>query len=156
MTACSAAEIPVPIVAVNRGLPALPLQREGSPVRALTMSFRYLFTLQIKKDLAGGKLPCSSNSAALMVSHLLQCTSPVLQLGGSFGGRGRERPPTGQGRGWASGRVTQLHRAMGWENAFLAPSGAILSATGSGLALMLLLAFVDGPGCVCSKGSRFH
>ncbi|KAL7979573.1 hypothetical protein Chor_004731 [Crotalus horridus] len=33
---------------------------------------RYLFTLQIKKDLAGGKLPCSSNSAALMVSHLLQ------------------------------------------------------------------------------------
>ncbi|XP_025033431.1 FERM domain-containing protein 7 isoform X2 [Python bivittatus] len=33
---------------------------------------RYLFTLQIKKDLACGKLPCSDNSSALMVSHLLQ------------------------------------------------------------------------------------
>ncbi|XP_053129924.1 FERM domain-containing protein 7 isoform X2 [Hemicordylus capensis] len=33
---------------------------------------RYLFTLQIKKDLAGGRLPCSDNSSALMVSHLLQ------------------------------------------------------------------------------------
>ncbi|XP_074863968.1 FERM domain-containing protein 7 isoform X1 [Carettochelys insculpta] len=33
---------------------------------------RYLFTLQIKKDLALGRLPCSENSAALLVSHLLQ------------------------------------------------------------------------------------
>ncbi|XP_075797319.1 FERM domain-containing protein 7 [Pelodiscus sinensis] len=33
---------------------------------------RYLFTLQIKKDLAVGRLPCSDNSAALLVSHLLQ------------------------------------------------------------------------------------
>ncbi|NWI19959.1 FRMD7 protein, partial [Crypturellus soui] len=33
---------------------------------------RYLFTLQIKKDLAGGRLPCSDKSAALLVSHLLQ------------------------------------------------------------------------------------
>ncbi|KAH0630793.1 hypothetical protein JD844_004010 [Phrynosoma platyrhinos] len=33
---------------------------------------RYLFTLQIKKDLASGRLPCSDNSSALMVSHLLQ------------------------------------------------------------------------------------
>ncbi|KAM9126924.1 FERM domain-containing protein 7 isoform 1-T1 [Pangshura tecta] len=33
---------------------------------------RYLFTLQIKRDLAGGRLPCSENSAALLVSHLLQ------------------------------------------------------------------------------------
>ncbi|XP_062998151.1 FERM domain-containing protein 7 [Elgaria multicarinata webbii] len=33
---------------------------------------RYLFTLQIKKDLACGRLPCSDNSSALMVSHLLQ------------------------------------------------------------------------------------
>ncbi|XP_042663195.1 FERM domain-containing protein 7 isoform X2 [Tyto alba] len=33
---------------------------------------RYLFTLQIKKDLAAGRLPCSDKSAALLVSHLLQ------------------------------------------------------------------------------------
>uniref|UniRef100_A0ABM5EVX7 FERM domain-containing protein 7 isoform X1 n=2 Tax=Pogona vitticeps TaxID=103695 RepID=A0ABM5EVX7_9SAUR len=33
---------------------------------------RYLFTLQIKKDLACGRLPCSDNSSALMVAHLLQ------------------------------------------------------------------------------------
>uniref|UniRef100_A0A8C5RRM4 FERM domain containing 7 n=1 Tax=Laticauda laticaudata TaxID=8630 RepID=A0A8C5RRM4_LATLA len=33
---------------------------------------RYLFTLQLKKDLACGKLPCSENSSALMASHLLQ------------------------------------------------------------------------------------
>uniref|UniRef100_A0A8D2L8V5 FERM domain containing 7 n=1 Tax=Varanus komodoensis TaxID=61221 RepID=A0A8D2L8V5_VARKO len=33
---------------------------------------RYLFTLQIKKDLACGRLPCSDNSSTLIVSHLLQ------------------------------------------------------------------------------------
>uniref|UniRef100_K7FBG4 FERM domain containing 7 n=1 Tax=Pelodiscus sinensis TaxID=13735 RepID=K7FBG4_PELSI len=33
---------------------------------------RYLCPLQIKKDLAVGRLPCSDNSAALLVSHLLQ------------------------------------------------------------------------------------
>uniref|UniRef100_A0A8C4KKB3 FERM domain containing 7 n=1 Tax=Dromaius novaehollandiae TaxID=8790 RepID=A0A8C4KKB3_DRONO len=33
---------------------------------------RYLFTLQIKKDLALGRLPCSDKSAALLVSLLLQ------------------------------------------------------------------------------------
>ncbi|XP_070616131.1 FERM domain-containing protein 7 [Erythrolamprus reginae] len=33
---------------------------------------RYLFTLQLKKDLACARLPCSDNSSALMVSHLLQ------------------------------------------------------------------------------------
>ncbi|XP_067160150.1 FERM domain-containing protein 7 [Apteryx mantelli] len=33
---------------------------------------RYLFTLQIKKDLVFGRLPCSDKSAALLVSHLLQ------------------------------------------------------------------------------------
>nr|XP_027802801.1 FERM domain-containing protein 7 [Marmota flaviventris] len=33
---------------------------------------RYLFTLQIKKDLALGRLPCSDNCTALMVSHILQ------------------------------------------------------------------------------------
>ncbi|XP_058148248.1 FERM domain-containing protein 7 isoform X1 [Dasypus novemcinctus] len=33
---------------------------------------RYLFTLQIKKDLSLGRLPCSDNCTALMVSHILQ------------------------------------------------------------------------------------
>ncbi|KAM4817981.1 LOW QUALITY PROTEIN: FERM domain-containing protein 7 [Thomomys bottae] len=33
---------------------------------------RYLFTLQLKKDLALGRLPCSDNCIALMVSHILQ------------------------------------------------------------------------------------
>ncbi|XP_038604290.1 FERM domain-containing protein 7 [Tachyglossus aculeatus] len=33
---------------------------------------RYLFTLQIKKDLALGRLPCSDNCMALLVSHILQ------------------------------------------------------------------------------------
>ncbi|XP_051683505.1 FERM domain-containing protein 7 isoform X2 [Oryctolagus cuniculus] len=33
---------------------------------------RYLFTLQIKKDLALGRLPCSDKCTALMVSHILQ------------------------------------------------------------------------------------
>ncbi|XP_064422647.1 FERM domain-containing protein 7 [Latimeria chalumnae] len=33
---------------------------------------RYLFGLQIKQDLAMGCLPCSDNSAALMVSYILQ------------------------------------------------------------------------------------
>uniref|UniRef100_A0A8C6R3N6 FERM domain containing 7 n=1 Tax=Nannospalax galili TaxID=1026970 RepID=A0A8C6R3N6_NANGA len=33
---------------------------------------RYLFSLQIKKDLALGKLPCSDKCTALMVSHILQ------------------------------------------------------------------------------------
>ncbi|XP_044124883.1 FERM domain-containing protein 7 [Bufo gargarizans] len=33
---------------------------------------RYLFALQIKKDLASGKLPCNDNSSALMMSYILQ------------------------------------------------------------------------------------
>ena len=34
--------------------------------------FRYLYALQIKKDLANGRLPCSENTAALMASYMLQ------------------------------------------------------------------------------------
>uniref|UniRef100_A0A8C5JQI2 FERM, ARH/RhoGEF and pleckstrin domain protein 2 n=1 Tax=Junco hyemalis TaxID=40217 RepID=A0A8C5JQI2_JUNHY len=34
---------------------------------------RYLFALQIKRDLAEERLTCSDNTAALLVSHLLQC-----------------------------------------------------------------------------------
>ncbi|KAM9324029.1 FERM domain-containing protein 7 [Gastrophryne carolinensis] len=33
---------------------------------------RYLFALQVKKDLASGKLPCNDNSGALMTSYILQ------------------------------------------------------------------------------------
>ncbi|XP_069474214.1 FERM, ARHGEF and pleckstrin domain-containing protein 2 isoform X2 [Ambystoma mexicanum] len=33
---------------------------------------RYLFALQIKRDLAEERLPCSDNTAALIISHLLQ------------------------------------------------------------------------------------
>ncbi|XP_074046789.1 FERM, ARHGEF and pleckstrin domain-containing protein 2 isoform X2 [Macrotis lagotis] len=33
---------------------------------------RYLFTLQIKRDLVEERLPCSDNTAALLTSHLLQ------------------------------------------------------------------------------------
>uniref|UniRef100_A0A803YGR8 FERM, ARHGEF and pleckstrin domain-containing protein 2 n=1 Tax=Meleagris gallopavo TaxID=9103 RepID=A0A803YGR8_MELGA len=34
--------------------------------------FRYLFALQIKRDLAEERLTCSDNTAALLISHLLQ------------------------------------------------------------------------------------
>lgn len=34
---------------------------------------RYLFALQIKQDLSNGSLTCHDNSAALLVSHILQC-----------------------------------------------------------------------------------
>lgn len=34
---------------------------------------RYLFALQIKHDLACGHLICNDTSAALMVSHIIQC-----------------------------------------------------------------------------------
>lgn len=36
-------------------------------------SSRYLFALQIKHDLACGLLICNDTSAALMVSHIIQC-----------------------------------------------------------------------------------
>ncbi|KAG8006033.1 FERM domain-containing protein 7 [Nibea albiflora] len=42
----------------------------GQLKRSLT---RYLFALQIKQDLSNGSLTCHDNSAALLVSHILQC-----------------------------------------------------------------------------------
>lgn len=53
------------------------LSQEISP----QLPCRYLFTLQIKKDLALGRLPCSDNCTALMVSHILQCKQQMLSLG---------------------------------------------------------------------------
>uniref|UniRef100_A0A8C7VMV3 FERM domain-containing protein n=1 Tax=Oncorhynchus mykiss TaxID=8022 RepID=A0A8C7VMV3_ONCMY len=41
----------------------------GQLQRRLT---RYLFSLQIKQDLSTGSLTCNDNSAALLVSHILQ------------------------------------------------------------------------------------
>uniref|UniRef100_A0A9J8DDL1 FERM domain-containing protein n=1 Tax=Cyprinus carpio carpio TaxID=630221 RepID=A0A9J8DDL1_CYPCA len=41
----------------------------GQLQRRLT---RYLFALQIKQDLSNGSLTCNDNSAALLVSHILQ------------------------------------------------------------------------------------
>lgn len=35
--------------------------------------FRYLFALQIRQDLASGRLTCTDSSAALLVSHIIQC-----------------------------------------------------------------------------------
>lgn len=34
---------------------------------------RYLFALQIKQDVSCGRLTCNDTSAALMVSHIIQC-----------------------------------------------------------------------------------
>ena len=36
---------------------------------------RYLFSLQIKRDLATGLLQCNDNTAALMASYIVQCKS---------------------------------------------------------------------------------
>ncbi len=36
------------------------------------MSFRYLFALQIKRDLHHGTLLCSDNTAALLASYIVQ------------------------------------------------------------------------------------
>ncbi|CAB1350583.1 unnamed protein product, partial [Coregonus sp. 'balchen'] len=46
----------------------------GQLQRGLT---RYLFALQIKQDLSTGSLTCNDNSAALLVSHILQGHSPA-------------------------------------------------------------------------------
>ncbi|XP_009880100.1 PREDICTED: FERM domain-containing protein 7 [Charadrius vociferus] len=61
---------------------------------------RYLFTLQIKKDLALGQLPCSDKSAALLVSHLLQCKGRKLEM------YGIRPPPASDGEG------TQINLAV--------------------------------------------
>lgn len=34
---------------------------------------RYLFALQVKQDLAQGRLTCNDSSAALLISHIVQC-----------------------------------------------------------------------------------
>lgn len=39
---------------------------------------RYLFSLQMKRDLIEGRLTCTENTAALLASHLVQCMSTCL------------------------------------------------------------------------------
>lgn len=46
---------------------------------------RYLFALQIKQDVSCGRLTCNDTSAALMVSHIIQCK--FLGAGLSFSSR---------------------------------------------------------------------
>uniref|UniRef100_A0A671T251 FERM, RhoGEF and pleckstrin domain-containing protein 2-like n=1 Tax=Sinocyclocheilus anshuiensis TaxID=1608454 RepID=A0A671T251_9TELE len=41
---------------------------------------RYLFSLQIKRDLIEGRLNCTENTAALLASHLVQCMYNMSQL----------------------------------------------------------------------------
>lgn len=41
---------------------------------------RYLFALQVKQDLAQGRLTCNDSSAALLISHIVQCKSYLFPL----------------------------------------------------------------------------
>lgn len=41
--------------------------------KASTLFSRYLFSLQMKRDLMEGRLICTENTGALLVSHLVQC-----------------------------------------------------------------------------------
>ena len=41
---------------------------------------RYLYALQIKRDLAHGQLMCSANTAALMASYIVQGTVIIQQI----------------------------------------------------------------------------
>ena len=47
--------------------------RERDNVCDLSSFSRYLFALQVRQDLSNGSLTCNDNSAALLVSHILQC-----------------------------------------------------------------------------------
>jgi len=44
-------------------------------VHLLSVSFRYLFALQMKRDLATANLPCNDYTAALMASYIVQGAS---------------------------------------------------------------------------------
>lgn len=39
----------------------------------LLFAFRYLFALQVKRDLASGQFVVNENTAALMASYIVQC-----------------------------------------------------------------------------------
>ena len=37
------------------------------------MTCRYLFALQVKRDLSSGSLPCHEHTAILLASYIVQC-----------------------------------------------------------------------------------
>ena len=43
---------------------------------------RYLFSLQIRRDLAQGQLKCNSKTAAVLVSYIVQCKNNACGVGG--------------------------------------------------------------------------
>ncbi|KAK2538259.1 hypothetical protein Q9233_002119 [Columba guinea] len=69
---------------------------------------RYLFALQIKRDLAEERLTCSDNTAALLVSHLLQS-----EIGDFDESEDREHLKTNQylpNQGRIEGKILEFHR----------------------------------------------
>lgn len=40
--------------------------------------YRYLFSLQMKRDLMEGRLICTESTGALLASHLVQCTFKLI------------------------------------------------------------------------------
>uniref|UniRef100_A0A8C7E8K5 FERM, ARHGEF and pleckstrin domain-containing protein 2 n=1 Tax=Nothoprocta perdicaria TaxID=30464 RepID=A0A8C7E8K5_NOTPE len=74
----------------------------------LSPFFRYLFALQIKRDLAEERLTCSDNTAALLVSHLLQS-----EIGDFDDSEDREHLKTNQylpNQERIQGKILEFHR----------------------------------------------
>lgn len=46
---------------------------DGHLASVLFVLYRYLFSLQMKRDLMEGRLICTENTGALLASHLVQC-----------------------------------------------------------------------------------
>uniref|UniRef100_A0A8B9CQL8 FERM, ARHGEF and pleckstrin domain-containing protein 2 n=5 Tax=Neognathae TaxID=8825 RepID=A0A8B9CQL8_9AVES len=70
--------------------------------------FRYLFALQIKRDLAEERLTCSDNTAALLISHLLQS-----EIGDFDESEDREHLKTNQylpNQERIQGKILEFHR----------------------------------------------
>lgn len=61
-----------------------PLCTSAISMYVMTISLcvhRYLFALQVKQDLAQGRLTCNDTSAALLISHIVQCKFCWFPLG---------------------------------------------------------------------------
>lgn len=48
--------------------------RAAIELNSIYFSYRYLFCLQVKRDLATGSLQCNENTAALMASYIVQAS----------------------------------------------------------------------------------
>lgn len=71
---CSVDRLPGVSLTLTRKLPAMPawhLSAHTAPISVCVR--RYLFALQVKQDLAQGRLMCNDTSAALLISHIVQC-----------------------------------------------------------------------------------